>query len=82
MSQRINNVCIKMFTNLDPNLSDPPLKIEDLIKQARNDPSITSEIAREANLEIVNEAAALEFCSEKISSYLDNLISSMEKTEH
>lgn len=61
------------------NLADSSVKIEikDLIKQARNNPSITSEIAREANLEIVNEAAALEFCREKISSYLDNLSSSL-----
>ena len=65
-----------MFSNLSD--STVTTEIDDLIKQARNNPSITSEIAREANLEIVNEAAALEFCREKISSYLDNLASSLE----
>ena len=49
--------------------------INELSHKYRNNPIFAAEIAREANLEILNEVSAWEFCSEKISSYLDSLSS-------
>ena len=71
MSQRIFNICSKKFGHL----ADNPVEISDLCQKARNNPIFVGEIVREANLEILNEASAWEFCSEKTSSYLENLLS-------
>lgn len=72
MSQRIFNICSKKFGHLvnDPNA------YADLCHKARNNPIFVGEIVREANLEILNEASAWEFCSEKISTYLENMTTS------
>ena len=69
MSQRIFNVCFKKYGHLVHN----PVAIEELLHKARNDPKFINEIGRESNLDIINEAAAWEFCSEKVSSYFENL---------
>lgn len=71
MSQRIFNICSKKFSHL----ANDPIKLADLCQNARNNPIFVGEIVREANLEILNEASAWEFCSEKITSYLENLLS-------
>lgn len=71
MSQRIFNICSKKFGHL---INDP-ITIIDLCQKARNNPIFVGEIVREANLEILNEASAWEFCSEKITSYLENMSS-------
>lgn len=68
MSQRIFTICSKKFGHL---INDPSIVV-DLIDKARNNPIFIGEIVREANLEIVNEASAWEFCSDKVSSYLEN----------
>lgn len=47
--------------------------VKELLYKARNNPDFVAEIGREANLEIVCEASAWEFCSEKISNYLENI---------
>lgn len=52
-----------------------PVSISELIEKARNNPIFISDIVREANLEIVNEASAWEFCSEKVSNYLETYAS-------
>lgn len=51
------------------------LNVADLIDKARNNPVFIAEIVKEANLDIVNEAAAWEFCSEKVTNYLENHMS-------
>lgn len=56
-------------------MANDPIKLGDLCQKARNNPIFVGEIVREANLEILNEASAWEFCSEKITSYLENLLS-------
>lgn len=73
MSQRIFNTCSKKFGHL----TNHPDAIRELLHNARNSPEFVAEIGREANLEIVNEASAWEFCSEKISSYLENITSNL-----
>lgn len=75
MSQRIFNICSKKFGGL-------PLSIEELTQQIRENPLFIVEIGIEANLEIINEAAAWDFCSEKVASYLDNLASSNHQKSH
>jgi nitrogen regulatory protein PII-like uncharacterized protein len=72
MSQRIMNTCTKRFSSLH-NENDPE-EIQKMSSEIRNNPIYISEIIREANLEIVDEASAYEFCNEKVSIYLDNLI--------
>lgn len=73
MSQRIFNICSKKFGHL----SNDPDAIKELLHNARNNPEFVDEIGREANLEIVNEASAWEFCSEKITSYLENITNNL-----
>ena len=75
MSQRIFNICSKKFSHLINN----PIAVKELLHKARNNPEFVAEIGREANLEILNEAAAWEFCSEKISSYLASSNTSTSK---
>jgi hypothetical protein len=70
MSQRIFNICSRNFSHL----ANDPIAIADLCQKARNNPRFVGEIVREANLEILNELSAWEFCSEKISSYLENML--------
>lgn len=72
MSQRIFNICAKKFGGLS-------MSIEELTQQVRENPMCISEIVREANLEILNEAVAWEFCSEKVASYFDNLVSNQQQ---
>lgn len=69
MSQRIFNICSKKFGHLSNN----PEAVRELLIKARNNPEFVVEIGREANLEILNEASAWEFCSEKIASYFENI---------
>lgn len=69
MSQRIFNICTKKYGHL----VNDPVTLNALRLEARNNPSVISEIVREANLEILNEASAREFCSEKVTNYFDNL---------
>lgn len=69
MSQRIFNICSKKYGHL----ANDPVALAELTQQARNNPIFVGEIIRESNLEILNEASAWEFCSEKITSYLENL---------
>lgn len=73
MSQRIFNICSKKFGHLSNN----PEAIKELLHNARNSPEFVAEIGRESNLEIVNEASVWEFCSEKISSYLENITNNL-----
>ena len=76
MSQRIFNICSKKFGHLLNNID----AIKELSYKARNNPEFVAEIGREANLEILNEASAWEFCSEKISSYLENTTGNFNTT--
>lgn len=73
MSQRIFNICSKKYGHL----ANDPVSLAELTHKARNNPIFVGEIIRESNLEILNEASAWEFCSEKIINYLENLPANM-----
>lgn len=68
MSQRIFNFCSKKY----PTGSLTRSALDSLRYTLKSDHTVTLEIVSEANLEIVNEMAAVEFCIEKVFSYLEN----------
>lgn len=81
MSQRVLNVCQRRFPPASLSADAVSSLLLAFVKNSVQSVALLKEVAKEANLEVIDEDSLMEFTHEKCIGYLENLQMTMRKYE-